>query len=131
MVLVAWFPIGAALCSFQKCTLSQVRKFHDITLDVARTSNFNHQPIKSWHPFLLRQCDTFIGNCTFNYTKARDRVMRLRYLCGCVTLMNRFNTKAVMWLLFCSYVRITNALPLCNFFSLNSCIDSNAIVAQM
>ena len=26
--------------------------------------------------------------------------LRLHYLCGCVALMNRINTKAVMWLLF-------------------------------
>ena len=35
MVLVAWFPSGAALLSPRECTLTQVGTYADMTLNVA------------------------------------------------------------------------------------------------
>ena len=48
--------------------------------------------------------------CMLYQDKARDPFLcsRLRYLCGCITLINWSSTEAVMWLLLCSCVRITD-----------------------
>ena len=43
MLLVAWFPHGAALLSHQDCVLSQLGIHRDVTLDVARMLNNNKE----------------------------------------------------------------------------------------
>ena len=34
----------------------------------------------------------------------------LRSQCGCITLINRISTEALMWLLLCGSIGVTNAL---------------------
>ena len=57
-------------------------------------------------------------------TKVKAPFVGLRYLCGCVTLINRISTEADIGLLLCSCIRLTDAL-IC---SISPFSDSNATV---
>ena len=65
----------------------------------------------------------YVNVDVYAHTQVRAPFMRLRlrYLCGCVTLKNQINIKAVMWLLFCSCVRVTVAL---SFLSIHVSIQT-------
>ena len=47
IILAACFPGRGALKIHHECALSQVRTRLDLTLDIARTSNYNKQTIRS------------------------------------------------------------------------------------
>ena len=62
------------------------------------------EPLNSpWRPSLA---------CIKSTSKAVSPFMssRSRYQCGCVTLINQISTEAVMWLLSCGCICVTNAL---------------------
>ena len=51
--------------------------------------------------------------------------------CIYFALKNRISTEAGMWLLSCSCLRVTDALPMCSFVSISPCKDSNATVMRI
>ena len=61
-----------------------------------RTCTWNGQPMR-WRCNLGKAAAPFMHSCS-------------RYQCSCVTLINQISTEAVMWLLLCGCVYVTNAL---------------------
>ena len=76
--------------------------------------------------FLFVRLDIVLGRLAGKWLRNHERLRLGLLLCGCVTFVNRINTKAVY---VAPLLQLLSRYR-CVIFSLNQCIDSNATVTN-
>ena len=106
--------LSGILCNGSDGRLQHHSHLSEICSDKILHSDQTKNPVparQSLPPVTLRRTQSVPIKVTAPFV-----CLHLRYLCGCITLINQISTEAAMWFLLCACDCVTNALPMRSFF---------------